>query len=413
MQIVVVGAHQRTAPMIIRERLAFTAAELPAALQKLAEHTHEAFILSTCNRVEVYAVCAQGDGGRVLRQFLAEHHAISLEELTPYVYTLSGEDAVRHLFRVAAGLDSMALGEDQIMVQIKSSLEAATEAQTLGPLLHRLVTTALTAGKQVRTRTELSRAQLSVVSVALQLGRVQLGSFAGKRMALLGSGRTAELTLKHLRKEAPQVIISGRTAGNVTALAQRYDAQASRLDDLATLLAEVDVLVCCTSSPEPLVTRAMLEQVIPQRTTPLVILDLAVPRDVEREAGALAGVTLIDVDDMQSVCDTNRAARAAEVSSAENIVDQQLQKFMHWWATREVLPTIRALRSHAEAIRQSEVERALNRLSSLSDADQQAVQALTVAIVNKLLHDPITTLKEPQAGEELAQATQQLFRLHT
>lgn len=411
MQLVVVGAHQRTAPVAIRERLAFSPERLEPALRRLGELTAEAFIISTCNRVELYALVPSGDAGLLLRRFLATEQALPLEELSAYLYTFVNEDAVRHLFRVAAGLDSMALGEDQIMGQLKSSLQAADSAGTLGPFMNRLLRAALATGKLVRTDTQLGRAQLSVVSVALHLARQAFASLSGRRVLLIGAGRTGELALKHMRSEAlGQLTVINRTFAAAEALAASYGGAALPLEALPQALATADLIISCTSAPDPLITVELAQQIWPAGRE-VLMLDLAVPRDIERRVGALPGITLYDVDDMQAVCDANRAARAAEVSSAEAIVGEQVEKFMHWWASQEALPTIRALRSHAEEIRSAELERALARLPGLSPAEQQAVAALTSAIVNKLLHHPITTLKQPHASEQLAQAAQQLFQL--
>ncbi len=414
MQLVVVGAHQRTAPVAIREQLAIGPDELPAALHKLSQLADEVFVLSTCNRVEIYATCSGSDGGRGLRQFLAHYHGLTLEELTPYLYTFVGEDAARHLFRVAAGLDSMALGEAQIMGQIKTSLQAAQDAGTLGALLNRLIHSALATGKHVRTATNLGRAQLSVVSVALQLARDTWGDFSGRSIVLIGAGRTAELTLKHLKSETVGALtVLSRTFERAADLATRYNGQARPLAELEHSLASADMVLSCTAAPDPIISFELAQRVLASRRDDIVLLDLAVPRDIERRVGTLPRVKLHDVDDLQAICDANRQSRAAEVASAEIIVDEHVQKFMHWWAAQEVLPTIRALRDHAEAIRQSELERTLARLAHLSEGEQQAVAALSTAIINKLLHHPITTLKQPQASDTLAQALQELFHLST
>lgn len=411
MQLVVVGAHQRTAPVAIREQMAFTDTSLPAALRALRACVAEGFIVSTCNRVELYALLPVGDQGRTLRQFLADFHALPLEELAPHLYTFVGDDAVRHLFRVAAGLDSMALGEDQIMSQIKATFQSAQAIGTLGTMTHRLLQTALATGKLVRTDTQLARAQLSVVSVALYLARQMIPSFVDQRILIIGAGRTAELALKHLKSASTRSItLISRTFERATMLAQRYGSTALPLGSLPEALAQSDIVISCTSSPDIVISTDLASVALLNRQHPWLLLDLAVPRDVERRVGALPNVHLYDVDDMQAVCDANRAARAAEVNTAEAMVEGEVAKWLAWWAAQEVSPTIRALRAHAESIRIAELERTLARLD-LTEQQQAAVAALTSAIVNKLLHQPTAALKTAVGGDQLAQAAKQLFSL--
>jgi len=411
-QLIIVGAHQRTAPVAIREQMAFTEAGLALALQALGQSAAEGFIISTCNRVEIYALLPVGDQGRTLRQFLADQHGLPLEALAPHLYTLVGDDAVRHLFRVAAGLDSMALGEDQIMSQIKAAFTAAQTAGSLGPMTYRLIQAALATGKLVRSDTQLARAQLSVVSVALYLARQTLQSFSNQHVVIIGAGRTAELALKHLKSEPTRsVTLVSRTFERATLLAERYGTQAAPADALASVLTSSDLVISCTSAPDVIISTALATAVHSERASrPWMLLDLAVPRDIERRVGVLPNVYLHDVDDMQAICDANRSARAAEVSSAEAIVEAEVAKWTAWWASQEVLPTIRALRAHAESIRVVELERVLARLN-LTSQQEQAVAALTSAIVNKLLHHPMAALKTTGGGDQLAQATKLLFSL--
>ncbi|MBA3468598.1 MAG: glutamyl-tRNA reductase [Herpetosiphonaceae bacterium] len=398
--------------MAIREQMAFSEHGLAVALQALRQSAAEGFIISTCNRVEIYGLLPLGDQGRTLRQFLADQHGLPLEELAPHLYTLVGDNAVRHLFRVAAGLDSMALGEDQIMSQIKATFTAAQSADALGPMTHRLIQAALATGKLVRSDTQLARAQLSVVSVALYLARQTLHSFCNQNVVIVGAGRTAELALKHLKSEPTRsVTVVGRTFERAVLLAERYGVQAAPASDLECVLTSSDLVISCTSAADVIISTALATTIHSARASrPWMLLDLAVPRDIERRVGALPNVHLHDVDDMQAICDANRTARAAEVSSAEAIVEAEVAKWMAWWAAQEVLPTIRALRAHAESIRTIELERALARLN-LTSQQEQAVAALTSAIVNKLLHHPTAALKTTSGADQLAQATKLLFSL--
>jgi glutamyl-tRNA reductase len=413
MQLVVVGTHQHTAPVAMRERLAFSVAHVRAALQALRAYADEGCILSTCNRVEVYGLVASHEpGDQALRRFLAAWHGIALEELTPHLYTYSGATAVRHVFRLAAGLDSLVLGEDQIMGQLKEALAAAHAAGATGPLMNRLLHSALASGKLVRTRTGLARSHLSVVSVALDLARETLGDLGQRRVLVVGAGRMAQLALKHLRGETPAAVgILNRTPERAHALAAIYDATTWPFACMVEALQQADVVVSCTAAPQIIISADMVVRALARRSEPVLLLDLAVPRDIDRQVAALPNARLFDIDAMQAICEANRAARAAEIARAEALIDGEVAKFRAWWAAQAVTPTIRALRARAEAIQMAELERTLARLPELSPREQNAVRALSAAIVNKLLHQPIATLKNPSSGSQLTQAVQQLFQL--
>ncbi len=388
------------------------AADLPDALQRLRAFADEGFIIWTCNRVEVCGLVDAPHDEHALRQFLLEWKELAPDELLPHVYTFVGEDAVRHILRLAAGLNSMVLGEDQIMAQIKAAMSAANDAGMLGNVLHRLLQSALAAGKLVRTQTGIARTPVSVVSVALDLARQTLGDLGGKHVTVLGAGRMAELTLKHLHTDQSiSIRVLSRTYERAAGLAQQYGVAAAPFAALAQAVRESDIMVSCTSSPEVVLEYALIERATDGRDTTLLLLDLAVPRDVDRQAAVLPHVRLFDVDDMQAVSEENRAARTAEIVKAEELLEGEADKFAQWWSSQRVVPTIRALRERAEAIRAAELERTLARLPELSPREQQAVQALSSAIVNKLLHQPITSLKDPHSGGELAEAVQQLFQL--
>lgn len=408
MQLITIGVHQRTAPVVVRERLAFSDASLPDALRALGQRAAEGMLISTCNRVEVYGMASSD---QALRRFLAEWHQLAPEDLAPHLYTLAGADAVRHLFRLAAGLDSMVLGEDQIMGQLRAAHAAAQAAGTAGQMLNRLLNSALAAGKLVRTQTGLARNHLSTISVALDIARETPGGLAGRSVLIVGAGRMAELALKHLRGDAPRALgVVGRTPARAQALAAAYAATAWPAERLEAALAQADVVLSCTSAPETVISAGAVARALGGRPG-MLLLDLAVPRDIDRQATAIPGVSLFDIDDMRAICDANRAARAAEVAGAEALVEGEVAKFMEWWAAQEVVPTIRALRERAEAIRQAEIERTLAKLPELSPREQDAIQALSTAIINKLLHQPIAALKSAGSGQQLAQAVQQLFQL--
>jgi glutamyl-tRNA reductase len=413
-QLVIIGTHQRICPVAVRERLAFGPANIEPALRSLRAYTDEGFIISTCNRVEVGGLVAGDAGGeQALVRFLSDCHHVAPAELGPHLYTYTDAEAVRHVFQLAAGLDSMVLGEDQIQVQLKSALTAARAAGAAGQLVERLLQAALAAGKRARTETGIARSHLSVVSVALDVARAALGGIAGRRVLIVGAGRMAELALKHLRGEPGLTVgVANRTFERAQALAQAYDVAAWPFEQLDQAIGAADVVLSCTAAPETIITAEMVARARDGRGDPLLLLDLAIPRDIDPRAADLPGVRLCDVDGLRPIAEANRAARAAEVSHAEVLVAGEVAKFMEWWAVQEVVPTIRALRERAETIRAAELERTLARLPNLSPREQEAIGALSAAIVNKLLHQPIATLKDPQSGSQLAQALQQLFQLN-
>jgi glutamyl-tRNA reductase len=411
-QLVIIGTHQRNCPVAARERIAFSPSAIQPALQALGEYVDEGFIISTCNRVEVGGFVADDtEGTQALKHFLADRHGIPADELAPYLYSFTGVDAVRHIFRLAAGLDSMVLGEDQIQTQLKAALADAQAAGAAGQMITRLLQSALAVGKLVRTETGIARQHLSVVSVALDIAHTQLGGLAGRRVLIVGAGRMAELALKHLRGAASTSTIINRSLERARVLGEIYGAAALPFEQLEQAIGDADVVVSCTAAPEPIISAAMVERAWAGREGELLLLDLAVPRDIDRHVTRLPGVRLWDVDGLQAICDANRAARAAEVEHAEALVEAELAKFMEWWATQDVVPTIRALRERAEAIRTAELQRTLAKLPNLAPHEQAAISALSAAIINKLLHQPIATLKDPKTGGQLATVVQELFQL--
>lgn len=414
MQIVVVGINQNTAPVAIRERLSFIPAHMPDALAQLHTQVAECFILSTCNRVEIYGVVGHAETGTaILRQFLAINRGVAVERIQPYLFSYAHQAAVEHLFHVAAGLDSMVVGEDQILMQVKDALEAAQAAGTLGTVLHRLGEAALATGKHVRTGTSISRNHLSIVSVGLHLAEAHLGALNERSTLVIGAGRMAELALKHLSNAGAQrVTVTNRTYEKGRDLAERFGVGAMPLQMLEDALIDSDLVVSCTSASNTIVEAELVRRVMQQRQDrPLLFLDLAVPRDVDPDTGAIEGVVLYDVDSLQTICDANRQQRMQEIAKAQHIIEDETGKYMDWWQGREVAPTIAQLRAHAEAIRDAELARVLARLPDLSPREQEIVQSLASGIVNKLLHRPVTMLKSSPEASNAAQVLQELFGL--
>lgn len=413
MQLTLIGVHQRNTPVTVRERLAFGLGELPEALLALHARVEEGFILSTCNRVEVCAVTHDGVSGEgALMSFLATQRGMSEAAFASSLYVHQDAAAVRHLYRLAAGLDSMVLGENQIVGQLKEALAIAHAAGTIGPVLHRALHGALAAGKHVRTQTGIAAGRVSVVSVAIDLARSFPGLLAHGRILIVGAGRMAELALKHLHGEAGAAItVVNRTDARAAALAQRYGVAWRPFSELDGALAGSDMVLSCTAAPGIVISTHAVARAAAGRAAPLLLFDLAVPRDVDQEAAGIPGVQLFDVDALEPVCNANRATRAAEMQRAEALVDEAVAKFMEWWAIQQAVPTIRALRERAEAIRDAEIQRALARCPELSSQQRDTVVALSSAIINKLLHEPIVALRDPDGGCELLTAVRRLFNI--
>ncbi|HXT36580.1 MAG TPA: glutamyl-tRNA reductase [Chloroflexota bacterium] len=411
----VIGIHQRSAPVALREQVAFAETDLVSALPALRRLVPEAAIVSTCHRTEIYAADdPEGAAAGQALRFLRDWHGNVADQIAPYLYVKRGADAARHLFRLAAGLDSMVLGEDQILAQLKGALDAARDAGTLGPILYRLLEGGLAAGKLVRAETGIARGHLSAVSVVVDLARERLGGLAARRILVVGAGATGELALKHLRDEPDaRLVLANRTAARADVLAAQYGAEPWPFERIVDALAQVDLVLGCTASQEPVISAAMVDRALGmrERGRPLMFCDLAVPRDIDPEAANLPGVLLYDVDCLHDLCAANREARVAEVARAEGLIEGEVAAFSRWLAAQDQVPTIRALRDHAESIRVTEVERALAQLPDLSPHQRRAVEALSASIVNKLLHRPMVSLKDPDVGNGLAVAARRLFDL--
>lgn len=414
MQLLAVGLNHNTAPLALRERIAVTPEGLRGALLRLGSRVTEGMILSTCNRTEYYGVVGHTESGAtVLADALRGNSGLGAAELERHLQVYVHDDAVRHLFRVAAGIESMVPGEDQILAQIKAALDAASDAGTAGSIVHRLGASALAAGKRVRAETGISRHSLSVVSVALQLAVEELGSLTGRNVLVVGAGSTAELALKQLSgRGSATVTVANRTSERGLALALCHGASAARWCDLPTAVAGADLVISCTSAPNVVIEAEMFRAGRPADRRVLVF-DLAVPRDVSPAAAQMDGVRLWDIDGLQAICDANRRRRTGELARAEEIAEAESGRFMSWWTSRQLAPTITALVAHAEGIRDSEVERLLTRLPDLSERDTQLVRAFADRVVSKLLHQPLRVLKEDPEGANMAQMVRALFGLQT
>jgi glutamyl-tRNA reductase len=395
--IVVVGVSHRTAPLHVREALAFAQDRLPEVLGRLRSGLGlaEAMVLSTCNRVEIY-----GRGNEAvapaLVSFLADHHHRPAGELDPFLYRLEGDQAVRHAFRVAASLDSMVLGEPQILGQVKEAYHVAEKAGALGSVLNALRNRSIAAAKRARTETGIGENAVSVSYVAVELARKIFGELAERNVLLVGAGKMSELAARHLvRSGARATVLGGRTFEKAEQLAAALGGTAAPFESLRAELIKADIVISGTGAPG-IVIRAEDVQAASagRRRRPLFLIDIAVPRDVDPEAARLPGVFLYDLDDLKSVSEANLRERQKEAAAAETLVEREVQAFLDWRRSLDVVPLLVELRRRADEIRRTEIEKARKRLGNLTPEQEQALEAATTAIVNKLLHAPTVHLKE-------------------
>jgi glutamyl-tRNA reductase len=416
--VVVIGLNHRSTPLDLLERMTIGDAALPKALHDLISRTDvsEAVVLSTCNRTEVYAVAERFHGAyQDVRDFLAEVAFLAPEDFSDHLYVHYDAPAVAHLFGVAAGLDSAVLGESEILGQVKQAWERARDEGAAGPALNLLFRHAIEAGKRARTDTAIGRHTTSVSQAAVAMASERLGGLAGRRGLVLGAGEMGEAMALGLAKAGTELTIANRTWDTATALAERTGGRAVRLGDLPAALAEVDVLLTSTGAAAPLIEADDLAPVVEAREgRPLLMVDIAVPRDVDPAVGQLPGVTLLDMDDLRAFAATGSLARAGEVAGVRSILDEELERYLGASSAREVAPMIVALRGRAEGVRQGELERFRARLGELDPAQQDAVESLTRGIIGKLLHDPQLALRDAAGtprGDRLVAALRELFAL--
>jgi glutamyl-tRNA reductase len=394
--------------------MAVTTETLHDVLWRLRQSVAEAFILSTCNRVELYAVCGhEATGADILRRFLAAHGNVSLRDVSEASYAFGHKSAVRHLLRVASGLDSMILGENEILGQVRRALGTARQVGALGPALDRLGDAALACGKRVRSSTTLGGGGESVASVGLGLAARARGGLAAANVVVLGAGETAGQVLAHLGVlGARHVTVLNRTAERGAAVAAACGAGVRPWDELAPALETADVVIGCTASPAPIVTATMLAgSRALANARPLLCLDLGVPRDIDAGVSAIPGVTVIDVDRIEAEAAARRVARVRDLARAGSIVAQETERYMEWWRGRGVASTVARLHARADGIRDAEVERALARLPELTPQARTVVGELATRLVAKLLHEPTVALKRDPEGANMAVVVERLFAL--
>jgi glutamyl-tRNA reductase len=416
MQLLLVGVSHRTAPIELRERLDFSTRGVDRALTALSGTgaQHEATIVSTCNRVELYVGCDEPESTRTaIQQFLSEFHGIPGDQLAPHIYAKSGQEAVTHLFRVASGLDSLVMGEPQILGQVKDAFGVASEMGCTGPMLNKLFHSAFAAGKRVRTETALSEGAVSVSYAAVELARKIFGNLKGRAVLVLGAGEMGKLTAIHMQSQGiSRLIITSRTVAHATALAQSIGGTAMPWESLNAGLVEADIVITATGASTPIISHALVSQTMKaRRQRPLFIIDIAVPRDVESAAGDLEQVFLYNIDDLQAVVQENISKRGTVASEAERIVTQEVGKFIGWLNSRSAVPTIVALRQRFETIRQSELRRLEPKLASLPPEARARVEEITRLILEKLLINPTEQLKATSDADTVAAYSDALNRL--
>lgn len=429
MHIAVVGLSHRTAPVEIRERLSIPEQTMEASLQALRSDAQvlEASILSTCNRLEIYALLRHPEQGiSAVGQFLAQHSGLAVDELSPHLFTYHHEEAVGHLLRVAAGLDSLVLGEGQILSQVKKMVRLGQEHRSVGPILNRLLNQAVSTGKRVRTETNLGTGAVSISSAAVELAQLKVGQARGldelvpldqEQVAVVGSGRMARLLLQHLQaKGCRGVVLLNRTVARAEALAADFPGlpvQCRPLGDLDHCLSTCSLVFTSTAAEEPIITAARLQGL--NRRSSLMLIDIGVPRNIAADTAGLPGVQSYDVDDLQEVVARNQEARREMAAEAEQLLDEESRLFLEWWDGLEAVPVVNRLRRQLEAIREQELQKALSRMGpDLSARERKVVEALSKGIINKILHTPVTNIRAPQPRSQRHTAMrvlEQLFEL--
>ena len=413
MAFLVAGLNHRTAPLEIRERLAVTEAQLPEAIKAMRGYLNQGIILSTCNRSEVYTVGTDDCMEEGIQRFLTGYFNVSAPELDRYLFSYRHEECIGHLFRVASSLDSMILGEGQILRQVKDAFDAAVQAKAAGGPLSRLFSQALRVGKRVRRETGISRNALSVSRACVELARRLLGDLRQLRVVVIGTGDAGELAVRALKKSGvSDVVVTNRTFDRAAELARELGAEAVPFEQMPNILESADIVISSTGSPGYIleaeaVRRAMA--IRPQR--PMFLIDIAVPRDIDPSTAQLSNVFLHDVDDLQTISEANRLEREREAGLADEIVTHEICQFLEWYGALDAIPTITTLRQEAEEIRERELAKLFKRLDHKLTAEELgSIETMTQALVKKLLHNPTAYLKEQRSPEKLRMA-RELFNL--
>jgi len=403
MELLVVGLNHKTAPIEIRECLAFPEDKIAEAVSKVhaLPSLKENMILSTCNRVEVFAATRETEKAiHDLKEFLSQYHGISLKEFEKSLYFHVGEEAVRHIFRVASSLDSMVVGEPQILGQIKDAYDISQQAKTSGLILHRLLHRAFHVAKRVRTETKIGNSAVSVSFVAVELAKKIFDTLERKTVLLIGAGEMSELAAQHLVSGGiEKVLVANRTYERAVTLSQQFKGEAIPFEEMSQGLRRADIVISATDAPQYLIRHDQVSKVMKDRKQkPIFFIDIADPRDIEPKVGDIENVYLYNIDDLQKVVNDNIQDRKKEAARAENIVQDEVIKFVNWYRSLDVTPTIVALREKFEEIRKKELEKTFSLHPNFSDKERKSLEAMTSAIINKILHEPVTILKKKDEG---------------
>ena len=413
MHILVTGLNHKTASLDLRERIAFTAEQLSEALPILSGDVGEAVILSTCNRTEVYIVSNEPSlAASGIRTFLAGYHGLNGMLPPDSLQDLVDADAVRHLFRVAGGLDSMIIGESQILGQVRGALAAAAAAETLSAPVSRLFHRAIRAGRRVRDETDVGRNALSVSFAAVRLAEKVLGDLTDLRVLLIGAGDAGELVARALQTTGiGELVITNRTSQRAQELADELGGSTVPFELLDTAVADADIVIAATEAPDYILTAETISWTNGRRGQGTFMFDLGLPRNINPKVASIDGVSLFNIDDLAAVAEENLRERWRSAAAAEAVVEDEVTRFVDWWNTLDALPLITELRERSEEMRQREMSRALEKMNGISETDSGVIDDMTRAIVNKLLHSPTVSLKQ-HSDEETLRAARELFGLH-
>ncbi|MEA5464408.1 glutamyl-tRNA reductase [Leptothoe sp. PORK10 BA2] len=414
MNIAVIGLSHKTAPVEVREKLSIPTPKVEDAIARLTSYPHvrEVSVLSTCNRLELHLVLVNTENGiREVIQFLSEYGDVPVDELRPHLFILVQQDAIMHLMRVSSGLDSLVLGEGQILAQVKHALAEGQKHNGVGRVLSRLFKDAIKTGKRVRTETSIGTGAVSVSSAAAELAQMKVPDFTNCHITIIGAGKMGRLLVKHLvSKRAVNITLLNRSIERANDLAAEYshvDIKTGTMESMSAAVTKADIVFTCTSSDQPVLDHDNVKPCLAGR--PLSLFDISVPRNVHKNVEALEGVKAYTVDDLKEVVAKNQDSRRQMAQEAEGILEEELNQFLKWWSSLDTVSTISSLRTKVEAIREQELEKALSRLGAdFSDKHRSVVEALSRGIVNKILHDPMTQLRAQEDATSRQQAMETL-----
>jgi len=419
MEIIVIGLNHKTATIEIREKVAFDGPKLGQAIEgiKKLDRVKESIILSTCNRVEIYAAVSDKKmGSEQIKEFISRFHNVNRDELDRALYVHEGVNAIRHVFRVASSLDSMVVGEPQILGQVKDAFEFALKSKSTGVYLNRLMKKAFSVAKKVRTETRIAENAVSISFAAVELAKKIFEDLSTKSFMLIGAGEMAELAARHLISNGViDVYVTNRTYERAKELAEEFDGKVVPFDDFLEELVHIDIVICSTGAPDYILLKDQMQSIMKERKQrPVFIIDISVPRNIDPAINDLDNVYLYDVDDLQDVVDMNIKGRAKEAEKAERIILSEVESFKRWQDSLVAVPTIIALRQKAEEIRKQEFEKAMKKIGHLDEEKIKSIEYLTTAIVNKLIHGPTVALKTEYEDRDLiVDITKRLFQLNT